>query len=136
MRFLDTNIILRYLTRDDEDKARRALALMLRLERGEERVATSPMVIFEAVFTLEKTYGVPRAAIRQRVGDIISFRGVFLPRKDMYRDALDLYASTTLSFADAFNAAFAKRYGVAEIYSWDRDFDRVAGLIRIEPAEA
>ncbi len=136
MRFLDTNVILRYLTRDDEDKAGRALALMLRLERGDERVATSPMVIFEVVFTLEKSYGVPRAAIRERVGDIVSFRGVSLPRKDIFRDALDLYASTSLSFADAFNAAFARRYGVAEIYSWDRDFDRVAGLTRVEPAEA
>ena len=41
-RFLDTNVILRYLTRDDEVKAQAALRLLLRAERGEERLATSP----------------------------------------------------------------------------------------------
>ena len=53
-RFLDTNILLRYLTRDDEEKARRALALLLRVERGEEEVVTSPMVVFETIFTLQR----------------------------------------------------------------------------------
>ena len=32
-RFLDTNILLRYLTRDDEEKDRACLALLLRVER-------------------------------------------------------------------------------------------------------
>ena len=64
LRFLDTNILLRYLTRDDEAKARRALALMIRVERGEEQVVTSPMVIFETVFTLEKSYRIARSTIK------------------------------------------------------------------------
>ena len=39
-RFLDTNILLRYLTRDDEAKAQQALALLRRVERDEEQVET------------------------------------------------------------------------------------------------
>jgi len=49
--FLDTNILLRFLTRDDEQKAQQALDLLLRIERGEEKVITSPLVIFETIFT-------------------------------------------------------------------------------------
>jgi aryl-alcohol dehydrogenase-like predicted oxidoreductase len=56
MRFLDTNILLRYFTKDDEAKAHKALVLLQRIERGEERVETSLSVIFETVFTLDNFY--------------------------------------------------------------------------------
>ena len=61
-RFLDTNILLRYLTRDDEVKARACLALLLRVERAEEVVVTSDLVIAETVFTLQspRQYGLSR----------------------------------------------------------------------------
>ena len=135
LRFLDTNILLRYLTRDDEAKARRALALMIRVERGEEQVVTSPMVIFETVFTLEKSYRIARSTIKERLEDIISLRGLRLANKQLYYDALDLYASKNISFADAYNVAFAKVCGVSEVYSWDSDFDGIEGLERVEPEE-
>ncbi|HXF50775.1 MAG TPA: PIN domain-containing protein [Dehalococcoidia bacterium] len=135
MRFLDTNVLLRYLTRDDEPKARRALALMVRLERNEERALLSPMVVFETVFTLEKSYRVPRARIRELLENLLSFRGLALAGKRVYYEALDLYERTAVSFADAYNAAFMKARGVDEIYSWDADFDRVEGVVRLEPPD-
>ncbi len=135
MRFLDTNVLLRYLTRDDEPKARRALALMVRLERNEERALLSPMVVFETVFTLEKSYRVPRARIKELLENLLSFRGLALADKRVYHSALDLYERTAVSFADAYNAAFMKAHGVDEIYSWDADFDRVEGVVRLEPPD-
>ncbi len=134
-RFLDTKVLLQYLTRDDEAKARAALALLVRLERGEERVITSPLVMFETVFTLEKSYRVSRADIRERLSDIISLRGLQLANKGLYYRALDLYVSKNISFADAFNAVYARRHRATEVYSWDADFDRIEGLVRMEPEE-
>ena len=134
-RFLDTNIIIRYLTQDDEAKAARALALLLRVERGQERVATSPMVIFEAVFILEKSYRTPRRIIRERLDKILSARGLELSNKGVYRAALDLYATTNVSFADPYNASFMRHGGLTEIYSWDSDFDKLAGIVRVEPEQ-
>jgi predicted nucleic acid-binding protein len=55
-RFLDTNVLVHYLTRDDEQKAEAAFALLRRVEQGDEKVVTSPLVIFEVVFTLQKSY--------------------------------------------------------------------------------
>lgn len=135
LRFLDTNIILRYLTRDDEEKATQALALFTRLEAGTERVATSPMVIFEAIFTLQKRYNVPREKIREAIVDILSFSGLALPNKNLYRRALDLYVNNNISFTDAFNAAQMAAQRITDIYSFDTDFDRMDGVKRIEPRE-
>ena len=65
MRFIDTNLFLRYFTRDDEKKAEDVLKLLKRVERNEEKVITSPLVIFEIVFTLENYYKVPRGEIKR-----------------------------------------------------------------------
>lgn len=134
-RFLDTNILLRYFTRDDEEQARRALALLIRVEQGEERVETSPLVIFETVFALQRLYRVSRPHIRELLIDVIRLRGLHLPNKSRYFDAFDLYVSSNISFADAYNAVYMRARGMAEIYSWDTDFDKIPGIARFEPEE-
>ncbi len=134
-RFLDTNVLLRYLLGDDKEKAQRAFGLLRRVELGQEKVATSPMVVFETVFTLQKRYRVPRERIRESLRDIISLRGLELPNKSLYVKTLDLYASHNISFTDAFNAAYMASRGITEIYSWDPDFDRLPGIARLEPEQ-
>ncbi len=136
LRFLDTNILLRYLTRDDERKASAALALLQRIERGEERVITTQAVIFETVFTLQRFYKVPRPEIAELVLPIVMLRGVQLPNKPLYQEAFALYVERKISLPDAWNGVFMRARGLTEIYSWDTDFDAMAWLTRIEPREA
>lgn len=133
--FLDTNILLRFLVRDDEQKAQQSLDLLLRIERGEEKIITSSLVIFETIFTLQRTYKVPRQAIKEQILSIISLRGVHLPDKSIFYKALDLYATKNISFADAYNAAYMISEEVFNAYSWDKDFDKIDGIVRIEPQE-
>ena len=131
--FIDTNILLRYFTRDDEEKAKRVLQLLLRMERGEEKVTTSSLVIFETVFTLQKFYKVPRLHIKELLLPIIGLKGLQLPRKHIYYRAFELYVSKNISFADAYNAANMVAEEVFHVYSWDTDFDKIDGLTRKEP---
>ncbi|HEX5504581.1 MAG TPA: PIN domain-containing protein [Thermomicrobiales bacterium] len=132
-RFLHTNVLLRYFTRDDEEKARRALALLAHVERGDERVVTSHAVIAEVVYTLQRFYKVPREQVRALVAPLIALRGLQLSDKDLYGRAFALYVERRISFTDAYNAAYMQARGLTEIYSWDTDFDRIAGLARVEP---
>jgi predicted nucleic acid-binding protein len=131
--FLDTNILLRYFTRDDEQKAKQALDLLIRVERGEEKIITSSLVIFETVFTLQRFYKVPRESIKELVLSIVSLRGLHLPGKNVYYQAFDLYITKNISFADAYNAVYMLSEGISNIYTWDTDFDKVDGIVRLEP---
>lgn len=133
LRFLDTNILLRYFTKDDAAKAQKALALLQRIERGEKRVETSLPVIFETVFTLKSRYHVPKERIRDLLLPIIRLRGLHVPTKTRCLDALDLYVEKNISFADAFTAITMKARGIPEVYSWDTDFDDIASISRLEP---
>ncbi len=131
--FLDTNILLRYLVGDNQQMAEQALNLLMRVERGEEKVITSSLVIFETIFTLQSFYRVPRQQIKEQVLPIISLRGLHLPDKSVFYKALDLYVTKNISFADAYNAAYMISEEVFNIYSWDRGFDKIDGIIRLEP---
>ncbi len=134
LRFLDTTVLLRYLTRDDERKAAAALALLQRIERGEEWVVTTQAVIFETVFTLQRFYKVPRERIRDLVLPIVTLCGVQLPNKPLYERAFSLCVENRISLPDAWKAVFMAAQGLSEIYTWDTDFDAIAGITRIEPA--
>ncbi len=116
-RFLDTNILLRHLVREDEQKASACRALLLRVERGEETVVATDVVIFEVVYILQspRHYGVSRDGIRQMLEPLINLRGLRLPDKSLYTRAFDLYCGSKISFADAYNAAYMESRGLTEI---------------------
>ncbi len=134
-RFLDTNILLRYLTGDDKQKASASFGLLLKVERGEEVVVTSDLVIAETVFTLQspRQYRFSPDRIRQLVEPIIGLRGLRLPNKSLYRRVFDIYCQKRISFADAYNVAYMEARGLTEIYSYDTDFDGLEGVRRVEP---
>lgn len=134
-RFLDTNVLLRYFVKSDPEKADRARALLERVERRQEKVITSALVMFETVFTLERTYKVATSQVREMVRDVLSLPGLQLAGKGLCLQALDLYARHNISFADAYTMAYMQSLKLSEIYSWDTDFERLEGLTRVEPPE-
>jgi predicted nucleic acid-binding protein len=132
-KFLDTNIFLRYLTKDDEEKAYKVLDLLKKIERGEEKTITSPLVIFELIFTLQKYYKLPKEEIRDLVLPLINLRGLKLPYKAVFEKALETFPNTNVSFVDLFNYFFMLEHEVKEIYSYDEDFDKLPEVKRLVP---
>jgi predicted nucleic acid-binding protein len=133
---LDTNIILRYLTRDDPIKAAACFDLFQRLQRGTDEVVTSESVLAEVVYVLSSPahYSVPRQAIRDRLVPILALRGLHLPRKRLYLRALNLYVDhPPLDFEDALSVAHMEERGISRILSYDSDFDAIPGVERVEP---
>jgi uncharacterized protein len=136
MRWLDTNILVRYLTGDDPVKAAACLVLLQRLDSGEEEVEMSEAIMSEVVYVLSSRshYSLTHEDIRARLVPVISLRGLRLPNKAIYRRALDIFVDVpALDFEDALNVAYMQTKGITELYSYDRGFDRVSGITRIEP---
>jgi len=131
--FLDTNILLRHLLGDHPEQSPRATEYFRRIESGEIKVRTSDTVIFEAVFTLERHYRQPKARVREALLPLLELPGIVLPGKARYQRAFDLYVELKLPFADAYHAALMEHLKLEEIVSFDRDFDRVDGIRRVEP---
>ncbi len=140
MKFLDTNIILRYLTRDDPEKAEACYQLFQRVNGGEETLITCEAIVAEVVYVLRSPragYGLNRDEIRARLIPILMLRGLRLPQRQLYVNALNIYASSTsFDFEDAIAVAHMQRHDIDEIISYDKDFDSFPGIERLEPALA
>jgi len=90
-------------------------------------------VIFETVFTLQRHYGQPKAAIRDALAPLLELRGIVLPGKRRFRKVFDLYVDLNLSFIDAHHAVLMEQLKLGEIISFDRGLDRVPSITRLEP---
>jgi predicted nucleic acid-binding protein len=130
--FLDTNILLRHLRQDDPVLSPKATALLERIEQGELSVRTSDTVVFEAVFTLQRSYKQPRDRIAAALLPIIELPGIALPGKRYYRQVFDLYMDGGLGFADCFHVVLMRRLNLTDVLSFDTDFDSVPGITRRE----
>ena len=132
-KFVDTNIFLRYLTKDDPGKFKQCLDLFRRTLEGKTGLITSNMVIAELIWTLLSFYKVPKPIIVEKVTIIVGTEHLFIPDKTIIIEALMLYAKKNIDYIDAYNAVFMRYYQTSEIFSYDEDFDTLEGVIRREP---
>jgi len=134
MRWLDTNIIVRYLTGDDPIKAQACLALFQRVQQGDEELATSETIIAEVTYVLTSQYQLGHPEIAARLRPLLALGGLKLPAKRVVQHALERYSeSPRLDFEDALSVEHMTHLGIQAIVSYDRDFDRVPEIVRQEP---
>jgi predicted nucleic acid-binding protein len=131
--FVDTNIFLRYLTKDDLSRYEKCREMFKRAMKGEIAIITSGMVIAELVWTLLSYYKVPKAEVVEKITVIVGTKNLSIPDKQVVADALVLYARKNIDFIDAYNAIFMRYHGLRDIYSYDEDFELIEDLQRREP---
>jgi predicted nucleic acid-binding protein len=127
--FLDTNVLVRHLTGDPPDMARRATAVLA----SGEPLLLADLVLAECVYVLESFYEVPRPRVAELMRSAIALRSLETVDPRSLLRALEVYEIERLDFAEAYLVAQAEATGVRTIVSFDRSIDRVAGLTRREP---
>ncbi|MCA9858261.1 MAG: PIN domain-containing protein [Thermomicrobiales bacterium] len=136
-RLLDTNILLRLILFDDPDQSTRTGELFQQLADEAFEGLLSMTAVFETVYVLERTgYKDNRAWIADSIKLVTGAKGVrFIDNEQRYLlDTLSLYREhAQLSFADCYHAVLALAHCDGEIYTFDKEFRRVAGITRLEP---
>jgi predicted nucleic acid-binding protein len=130
---LDTNVVLRHLLQDHADHSPRATAMLTRIGVGDLSVHVTASVFFEAVFTLERQQRVPKSQIRAALVLILAIPGLLVHERSRLERALDLFVERNIPFVDAYLVATMEDLGSTQIISFDRHFDRIPGIERVEP---
>jgi len=130
---IDANIVLRFLTNDDPAKAQACATLLEKVERNQQHVWLPDLVLADIVWTLEKYYRQSKDKIAELLIPLVSLRGLHCSGKEIVFQAFRLYVGHNIDWTDAFVAAQLLSEKTPTVYSYDRDFDRVAGLSRVEP---
>ena len=127
--FVDTNVLIRHLTADPPDQARRATRY---LDRADQLLLPD-LILAEVAYVLESYYEVARLQVAEALRAILAFRAIRVVDSALLYRAVEVYEVHGLDFADAYLVASAERTGVG-VVALRRGIDRVGTVLREEPA--
>jgi predicted nucleic-acid-binding protein len=128
MRAVDTNVVVRYLTRDHAEQFSRASAL---IESGPVYVGMT--VLLETEWVLRSAYRFSPTAIAQAIRALAGLPTVTVQEPTQLKMALDLLESG-IDMADAFHLAAAN--GCEAFMTFDRDLAKRASGLTVVPVRS
>ncbi|GAJ19522.1 unnamed protein product [marine sediment metagenome] len=133
MIFLDTNIFLRFFLKENELVFRRLEKLFSEIILGNIIGVANAMIIAEVVWVLSRSYKWNKEKICDNIEFILITPNIRFKDKTILVNAISIYKEKNIGFIDAYNYSYMKANGINEIYSFDRDFDKLKDLKRLEP---
>lgn len=127
--FVDTSAVLRLLVKDDPAKARAVEKLIKESKNKDVTLYVLPVTILEIVWVTEKVYRLQRKVIRELVEAILNTPELKCPLEQLFRQALIIYETQNIKFADAVMGYWGLNEGLSTVYTYDeKDFKRIPGL--------
>lgn len=121
--FVDTNVLIRLIVKDDEEKFKAIIELVKKVENNELTLIIPTVVIAECCWLLKSFYILDKYKINEYLIDIIESENVE-PEEEYVIEALRLYSEKNVDFADALLSVKAK--GKSPVLTWDnKDFKKL-----------
>ncbi|HBL39745.1 TPA: hypothetical protein DDZ10_03695 [Candidatus Uhrbacteria bacterium] len=133
--FIDTNIFLRVIAKDDEKKTRDCEVVIEALTNGHITGVTSTLVLAEFAWTCLSFYKLKKTAFTPAINALLGIKRLAILDDYNHVLALKLYETHSVKFIDALitsHATVIKEH--LPILSYDRDFDKL-NVRRVEPGE-
>ena len=122
MRAIDTNVLVRLITRDDSRQAAAAEAFV---EKG---AWVSVLALAEATWVLATVYELSSKDLAKMIEMLLDHRDLVLQDSEAVRDALKLFkAKPALGFSDCLMLHVAQKAGHLPLGTFDRSLAKVDG---------
>ena len=127
MRAVDTNVLVRLVTRDDQ---KQVLAAERFIERG---AWVSQLVLAETSWVLSATYGLEHTEIATAIEMLLNHTTLSVQDADVVLAALDQYRlKPALGFSDCLVLEIARKTGHTPLGTFDRNLGRIEGAERLQ----
>ena len=124
---VDTNVIIRFLTKTPVDHHERALSLMEKVSAGEVDLTLSAAVVGEVAAILHHVFKTPQSQVASTLLTLVNARGVIVEDEDVVRRALEHSRDLKdVDFIDAYVAAKAQAEDLP-VASFDRGLHKKLG---------
>lgn len=117
---LDTNVLVRYLTRDDAAQYAKASRLIDDAVGRDERLFVCSVVLCEVAWVLEAAYGYSRAEVAEAIERMLHTAQFEVERAPEARQALEDFRNTKAGFADALIGRLSRALGARHTATFDR----------------
>ncbi len=124
---LDTNVLVRYLVRDDTVQAEAARSLLESLTVDRPGYVCREVVV-ELIWVLERAYGHSRDRIAAVLEELVATEEIVVEADGDVARAAFRYRAGGAGFSDLMILAAAERSGAHPLYTFDRKAARLAGV--------
>lgn len=131
--FIDTSILIRFLTHDLPDKVNECERIFELIKEGRIRPYISNVVYMEIIFVLTRQYKFKKSIVVKVLEDLLNLRNMTIIEKTDTKQALQLYKNTNIKYGDCLIATQIPK-GVA-LVTYDTDFSKLPSLKPITPAK-
>ena len=122
---LDTNVLVRYLTRDDPVQYAKAAAFINAAADRGEQLLVNTAVLCELVWVLGTAYDCSREEIAATLDQMFATAQFDIERLDDARRALNDFRATKADFSDALIGRISRSVGAEHTVTFDRDLKGV-----------
>jgi predicted nucleic-acid-binding protein len=116
---LDTNILIRYLIRDDPAQSGAAIRLVRALS-SEAPGFLSLIVLVETVWVLESSYNFKKSQVEEVLETLLRSQELVVERADLAWQALRTFSTSRVDFSDCLIERCAHAVGCSYTVTFDR----------------
>ena len=120
MKALDTNVLVRFLVRDDKKQAEIVYRLFKRAEGKNDRFFVPLLVVLETIWVLESAYEIPRAEIRTSLQELLLMPILIFEAQSALQSMLSSAQTNKIDLADLLIAHSAKFSNCAGVLTFDK----------------
>ncbi len=126
---IDTNVLVRFLVRDDAVQFEKARKLIKREVAAGRRVFVSQLVLLETEWVLRSRYGLPKTEIIAAISGLLDATDVQFEDESAIEQALFVWKDNAADFADCLIGAQNRRLGCRATASFDVKASKLPGFI-------
>jgi predicted nucleic-acid-binding protein len=128
---VDTNVLIRYLTRDDQPQYEKARRLIAREVSNGEPVLVSMLVLLETEWVLRSRYELPKAEIAAAFSALLDTADLTFEDEAAVESAVYSWKDSTADFADCLIEARNRRLGCRATATFDGRALKLAGFVPV-----
>ena len=128
---LDTNVLVRWVVRDDEAQYAKAKRFIEHQRREQRPILVSLLVLLETEWVLRSRYQLTKAEILGTFSSLLDFADVFIEDDASLEEALFHWEDSTAEFADCLIGARHRRLGCEYSVTFDTKAARLPGFQRL-----
>jgi predicted nucleic-acid-binding protein len=126
---IDTNVLVRFLVRDDEAPFEKARRLIKREVDAGEDVFVSLLVLLETEWVLRSRYGLQKTEIMDAISGLLDAAELRLEDEPAIEESLSTWRDSPADFADCLIGAHNRRMGCGATATFDARGLRLPGFI-------
>jgi len=126
---IDTNVLVRFLVRDDEAQFDRARKLIRRQANDGQPVRISLLVLLETEWVLRSRYQLHKEEILETFSDLLSSADLLFEDEPSIEEALFIWKDSSAQFADCLIGSRYRTLGCRATATFDVGATRLPGFV-------